>query len=68
MEKLGSCGCERDGVGRREVGNNSQDAGGVEMPFTEIESIRGGERTATVWNILVNCQNLAWADLKVPSI
>ena len=38
------------------------------MPFTEIESIRGGERTATVWNILVNCQNLAWADLKVPSI
>lgn len=42
MQKLGSCGCERDGVGRREVGNDAQDAGGVVPPLTEVESIRGG--------------------------
>lgn len=36
---LKSCGCERDGVGGREVRDDSQGVGGMEAPFPDMGSL-----------------------------
>lgn len=56
MGNLGFCGRERDGVGGREIRDDSHGAGGMEAPFPEVGST-GGEAG---WEEDGNCVEGLW--------
>lgn len=60
MGDLKSCGCERDGVGGREVRDDSQGVGVWRHPFLTWGACgerQVGKRMAAVWRVVVNCKN-----------